>query len=441
MGSLWHLIIGDYPISSSKGEVDPCLLSLFQRDDVRTFERKIGDRNKLIYSIDSEFDDEIEKAVEYSISASNLKQRLEIIGFTMKNVKLSFSEDKQSTIDRLKGYLNDNTFNKNPEFLKSIKSDISLLENSSFEDFIDASKEIIDKKIVRDNDLKDFSGKVNPLIFYLLKGGYGLDNFPYHYDQRNLLRALLEIIPSETTITYDITEFVDEDFDGNIEDIYDYYIGISPYEHQLGEKILILSEGPSDINILQRSLKLLYPHLTDYYSFMDFGVSNASGSAASVVSSIKSFVGTGIKNRIIALFDNDTSANSAIRGLKNSRIPNNIKVMKYPALEFARTYPTIGPSGITNLDINGLACSIELYLGTDILINKGKFIPIQWKGYDSTLKKYQGEIIEKDKIQKLFYKKLSACEKNKTLIEQMDWSSIELIFSHIFNAFNDDPWI
>ena len=73
-------------------------------------------------------------------------------------------------------------------------------------------------------------------------------------------------------------------------------------------------------------------------------------------------------------------------------------------IEFARNYPTQGPNGITNLDINGLACSIELYFGRDILTDKeGKLIPIQWKGYEESLKQYQGEILKKKELQEAFF--------------------------------------
>jgi hypothetical protein len=117
-------------------------------------------------------------------------------------------------------------------------------------------------------------------------------------------------------------------------------------------------------------------------------------------------------------------------------MPLNIKIIQYPNLNFAKTYPTLGPSGINNLDINGLACSIELYLGKEIITNdKGKFIPIQWKGYDKSINKYQGEILYKNKIQKQFINKIKDCKKNKNHINNYDWEPLKLVFENIFNAF------
>ena len=109
------------------------------------------------------------------------------------------------------------------------------------------------------------------------------------------------------------------------------------------------------------------------------------------------------------MFDNDTAAEEAILALNKINIPPNIKVLRYPYLEMASNYPTIGPTGIEFTDINGLACSIELYLGRDILTNNDeydyptKYIPVQWKGYSQSLRKYQGEILYKEQILKKYF--------------------------------------
>ena len=79
--------------------------------------------------------------------------------------------------------------------------------------------------------------------------------------------------------------------------------------------------------------------------------------------------------------------------MSKTTIPDNIKIARYPNIKMLEDYPTIGPSGITNMDINGLAGSIEMYLGVDSLTEKKELIPVQWKGFDSSLKKYQGEIV------------------------------------------------
>jgi hypothetical protein len=124
--------------------------------------------------------------------------------------------------------------------------------------------------------------------------------------------------------------------------------------------------------------------------------------AGNLVNTIKAFVGSGISNRVIAIFDNDSAGFEAIRGLSRTSIPSNIRIMNYPNIKIAKSYPTLGPSGLSSLDINGLACSIEIYFGEEVLNIDGEFSPIQWKGYIEGVKKYQGEIMNKTKLQELF---------------------------------------
>jgi hypothetical protein len=113
----------------------------------------------------------------------------------------------------------------------------------------------------------------------------------------------------------------------------------------VNQKIIVLTEGSTDTPILSRSLAVLYPHVQDFYSFVDFTASNLAGGAGALVSTIKAFVGSGIQNRTVALFDNDTAARDALRALSGVNLPGNIKIVQLSALDFAKEYPTIGPQG------------------------------------------------------------------------------------------------
>jgi hypothetical protein len=39
------------------------------------------------------------------------------------------------------------------------------------------------------------------------------------------------------------------------------------------------------------------------------------------------------------------------------------------------------------MNVNGLACSIEMYFGVDVLTRNNELIPIQWKGFEEKEKK------------------------------------------------------
>jgi hypothetical protein len=141
---------------------------------------------------------------------------------------------------------------------------------------------------------------------------------------------------------------------------------------------------------------------------MDFDNSNYESNASRLVQTIKAFVGSGIKNKIIALFDSDTAGIKEINNLNKTRLPDNIKVFKYPLNELALNYPTQGPNGLFLMDVNESGCSIEMYLGKKALSSEEGLLPVQWKGYDSKLQRYQGEVRDKTLIQKKFrelYKK------------------------------------
>jgi hypothetical protein len=191
----------------------------------------------------------------------------------------------------------------------------------------------------------------------------------------------------------------------------------------------------TDIYVLQQTLKLLYPHLYDYYSFMDFSSSNAMGSAPQLAAMVKAFAGSGIANRVIAVFDNDTAGLDAMRSLAKTNIPENIKVIRYPDIEMAANYPTLGPSGVSSLNINGLACALELYFGVDTLKIEGGLAPVQWKGYVEGVKQYQGGILRKKDLQEAFSRKLAECCADPTIIESKDWSGIRAVWETIFRVF------
>ena len=139
---------------------------------------------------------------------------------------------------------------------------------------------------------------------------------------------------------------------------------------------------------------------------MDFESSKCEANASRLVHTIKSFIGSGTRDLIIALFDNDTAGMKEIENLKKIQFPENIKVLQYPEIELAKKYPTLGPTGIQAMDVNGLACSIEMYLGKDVLTEANGFIPVKWTGLVEKMDKYQGVVLKKKEIQKRFRQKV-----------------------------------
>jgi hypothetical protein len=205
--------------------------------------------------------------------------------------------------------------------------------------------------------------------------------------------------------------------------------------------VVVLTEGHSDVAVLQPALALLYPHLTDLVRFMDYS-NSPRGGAAALVATVRAFAAARIANPVIALLDNDTAATDALRPLERSALPHNIKVLQYPPLDMASHYPTLGPptldaptGHLSYADVNGTAGSIELYLGRDVLtLPDGSLRPVQWRSYIDGSKQYQGEITGKKDVQTAFQDKLARAQAHPEVIADQDWDGIRQIIDMVVNS-------
>jgi hypothetical protein len=200
---------------------------------------------------------------------------------------------------------------------------------------------------------------------------------------------------------------------------------------------VVLTEGPTDARFLGAGLEVLYPHLTDLVRFMDFH-SRPQTNAGELTRMVKAFAAARITNRIVAIFDNDAAATDAMRQLARLPLPANIAVRRYPHLALAERYPTrLGADPDADLvlrDVNGVGASIELYLGTDVLTDGGSLAPIGLTSNDLSAGHPQGEVINKQGIQKKFMKKARTASAAGGPQEDQDWSGIDAILTVIINA-------
>jgi hypothetical protein len=203
---------------------------------------------------------------------------------------------------------------------------------------------------------------------------------------------------------------------------------------------IILTEGKTDAEFLQVALEVLYPHLTDLIRFLDYE-QRAEGSVSALLRNVRAFAAAGIVNRVIAVCDNDTAASDELRKLAKSELPQHIRVIQYPDLDHARNYPTLGPPTTNHpmgspdvANINGLACSIELYLGHDVLkIEDGSFRPVQWRAFIPGMAPYQGEIVGKREVHESFRAKASVARSSPEAVRDQDWEGLRLILDVILS--------
>ncbi|MFI5117982.1 MAG: HEPN/Toprim-associated domain-containing protein [Terriglobales bacterium] len=450
MGSYTDFSIGGYDLLTSKSYVEPVFMTVFKETD------------KKITPVEVDGDKEIDqhRSIRYAVSASIAKERLGVMGFSLRKTRLDFDREKKVEAEYLEEVIQDqeeenrdlsaedagqlDVHNRQPdpdEFLDSWlvgkQKELDLLRRSTFDDFLDGFRFLnVHSLSPYLPQYQEIPSDVPELVRFMLSDDEDrLLRFPCT-DPRFLIRAFLETAEDEEEVVQDISSVVDAGYYDDSDSVCEQAIESLIADYPVNQRIIILTEGSTDSSILDRSLRLLFPHLAGYYTFMDFEASNAAGSAGVLVGTIKAFAGAGITNRVIALFDNDTAAEDAIRGLKKTKIPDNIRFAQYPPIEIAKTYPSIGPGGmLAEMDINGLACSLELYFGVDVLRSEGGMTPIQWTGYNRALNRYQGEILDKDRLIEGYRRKLDDCEADTSRIDSMDFGTMRLLLREVFAVF------
>tara|TARA_R110002167_G_scaffold98718_7_gene259400 strand:- start:19661 stop:20872 length:1212 start_codon:yes stop_codon:yes gene_type:complete len=403
-------------------------MTLFRESDRRIRTRKHG-INDLIQGIDdvcagSEIE---ETAIEYVCSAKHAADRLDVMGFNMQRVQAEF---ESGCLARVAEYRSWEEMSGDADW----SGDISFYENLTFSAYVAALKEVISEskmQFARSRTLH-----VNPIVNHILDNEDTLLGY-LGGDCRLLFRLACEVVAEDSEVIHDITDLVGSGYYGVDEAVCENALRDLVATHPENTPRIILTEGTTDIWILKAALAILYPHLSDFYHFFDFDVSRSRGGAGHLVSLVKAFSAAGVTNRIIALFDNDTAAHEAVRALKSITLPSNIAVLHYPDLELLRSYPTLGPGGLAQQDVNGLAGSIELFLGVDVLRERqGNLTPVQWKGYNEALGQYQGEVMHKAKLQEAFNEKVDRCTVDPDEVKSTDWSGLEAVLRKVLTAFD-----
>lgn len=434
MGTYTDFSVAGYPLINSKNAVVPEVMTVFREGDKRVFKRRLGDRNPLVWG-DAFADaaDENETAIFYVCSTDNVIARLEVMGFTIKRVRHDFEKHRQVEVAMYQEWAD---AKPHPPWFAD---KATLIASLSFDEYLDGLRHVLAEGLMPkpfdDNEKPELSSVVRYILDenddYLL--GF------FCSDIRCLIRSVCEIAPKPSEVIQDITDLVEGGYYGPDEPVCQQAIYLLMLGHLENSNIIVLTEGSTDTQVLRASLKLLYPHLSDYYSFLDFENTRFPGGAGQLASLVKGFAAAGIGNRVIAVFDNDSAARDAMRSLTQLQLPANIAVVSYPDIKLLRSYPTIGPSGNINLDVNGLAAGIELYFGSDVLRSSdGSLAPVQWKGYVPSISSYQGAVLGKSELQAVFHRKLAGAKNNPEEQAHQDWTGIDAILRVIFGAFRDE---
>jgi hypothetical protein len=435
LGSYALCWLDDLYIGSSKNDIDNELIALFRQQDRIIQAWPISDLPSHLkhYRESLEEDPEL-KVIYFETPVNIVRDRLELFGYDLSTAKMAFCEwiagEQKRAYERL-DELGSRDVKTKDLLQEHYQKTCKILSELTPEIWIESLKQIHASGL-KTNYIGRYEGPHEDTVI-----GYMLSNNWYGYPGYDLyvpLRLALEAFEDGQRLLYDLTDLVWSGYFDYGDDFVEFGIRSSASEYIVNSKTIVLTEGKTDAWILEEALSFLYPHLKDYFSFLDFENSGFGGGVGNLVNVVKAFAGSGIVNNVIALFDNDTAAIAVIRSLKNIEIPANIAVCTLPEYALLRNYPTIGPSGCVNWDVNGIAASIELYLGEDVLrIDGKKLVPIQWTGYEKSLNQYQGEVLEKAQLQTRFRKKLK-CAQNG---EALDWTGLQAVFKLLFTAFSE----
>lgn len=223
---------------------------------------------------------------------------------------------------------------------------------------------------------------------------------PGFQDIRQAYAGLIEVFRDTDPVVLDCSDLVnqnklDEDFPVVTNGWSQLRLGLAH-----NEPVVLLTEGSTDAALLSQSLSLLFGEFRDRFQFLDFSAINLKGGASSLVDQLKAFAAAGFRNRILAIVDNDAVGRDALRMIQTLKLPRNFGAMRLPDIELAGDYPTIGPQGRVNADVNGQAVSIEMFAGKRLLFDSEnlELSPVVWRGYVEGVKAYQGELRDKTKV-------------------------------------------
>ena len=181
-------------------------------------------------------------------------------------------------------------------------------------------------------------------------------------------------------------------------------LGEEDYADQIGSKphdrVLIVTEGKSDTNIIKKSLAMLRPHLEDFFTFIDMSENYPFTGVGNLSNFYMGMLKIGILNNVIVLFDNDAEGVAKFEDARRLSELRNIKPVKLPHLPSLVHFHTIGPTGEQYADINGRAASIECFL--DLGWSSCREPSVRWTSYLKSADTYQGELLDKAAYVKRF---------------------------------------
>lgn len=391
MSDRWWLSCGDLGVQWGRNEEPLTLLTLFVEEDKYVNQAWLAALRRSSEGLNSEDEDQqiadeelldtadTSTAYGYSARAEEVRSRLALMGFTAEACRYELT----SAID---DRVSDEEFGD--LYVVTGKSG-EVLESCPRNELLDRGLAALASATpYRELGLLDRAAADH--IDSFIEGGI---------DRRILLAVQLESVPPELVVRLDLHDLVAAGyFDGvsNITELASEELAVSVSS---GGPIIVVTEGVTDARYLQKVLTLAAPHVSHMFRFLDADAKLEMG-AAQVTKTLIRFAAAGVTNRVIGVFDNDAAGRAQEQILLRHSTPSTSRYMILPDVPYGVAYPTSGPSGDMDLDINGRAVSIEFQFGEDVLrLPSGEFARVEWTGREASINAYQGSLSNQDKKQ------------------------------------------
>jgi len=333
-----------------------------------------------------------EKKLVFSKKLSKVKLSLELLGYTLKNVKNKYINH----CNWYKEYYSEKYFLNFDQFSEIIES-INLNKNGY--DFSEYFENYI-------KDIPIFKNRDN------LKDSLG--EFFERLDPYIILRLIIE---NPNNLNQKLIWRYSDILEGGYIKKNELYEDLS-----ISDKYLIITEGTSDLFIIRKNIKLFYQEIFDFFEFIDMDKNYPFTGSGNLFNFIQGLAKIYSKYKILIIFDNDAEGIEKYEQCKELNLPQGIKITKLPNLKEFNNFDTIGPTGFKKLNINGLAVSIECFLDLEYEVDQKP--RIRWANFKKKINKYQGSLENKEIYTKLF-------KKIKTGKENYNFSKLKILIDYI----------
>jgi len=314
------------------------------------------------------------KKPAFEASLETIKYRLDLLGYTLKNIEQEFNE--------IETWFRDEYSNYTPI---SFKQYSILVNELNLEEYAKTHKDEFNEL---DKILLIIAKEKFPDTDWL---SYGETS---QYFLSNIIPEITLRLLAENTNHKNISVILrNEDNDNNI-------LNGKSNCLESADKFLIVAEGSTDIYILKKCLKMFYPNILDFFDFIDMEKNYPFTGSGNLYRFLQGLSKINPLNKILAIFDNDAEGYDKYKLCSKLIMPNNIKVVKLPKLEIFNNFATIGPTGEKYMDINSSAVSIECFL--DLNYKNSKKPIIRWRNFNDNISKYHGALINKEQYIRKF---------------------------------------